>query len=166
MFRWGLITVLSIGVIGSVIWGYQEHQDKNAILIQAENSYQRAFHDLTNRNDLLSDKISTVLATNTPEKLSPQLAEIWKITSDAHADVGQLPLTLLPFNKTEEFLTNIGDFSYRVAIRRLEEDPLNDDEIDYLNRLHEQANDIRRELRTVQNNVINDGLRWMDVELA
>lgn len=166
MFRWGLITVLSIGVIGSVIWGYQEHQDKNAILIQAENSYQRAFHDLTYRIDLLSDKISTVLATNTPEKLSPQLAEIWKITSDAHADVGQLPLTLLPFNKTEEFLTNIGDFSYRVAIRRLEEDPLNDDEIDYLNRLHEQANDIRRELRTVQNNVINDGLRWMDVELA
>ncbi|MGM8213989.1 germination protein YpeB [Bacillaceae bacterium W0354] len=166
MFRWGLIVVLTISIIGTIIWGYQEHQDKNAILIQAENNYQRAFHDLTYRIDLLSDKISTVLATNSPEQLSPQLAEIWKVTSEAHAAVGHLPLTLLPFNKTEEFLTNIGDFSYRVAIRRLDEDPLNEDEIDLLNQLHEKSNEIKRELRTVQYQVINEGLRWMDVELA
>lgn len=166
MIRWGLIIVLIIGLIGAIIWGYQEHQDKNAVLIQAENNYQRAFHDLTYRIDLLNDKISTVLATNTPEQLSPQLAEIWKITSEAHASVGQLPLTLLPFNKTEEFLTNIGDFSYRVAIRRLDEEPLTEDEKDLLNQLHETANEIRRELRTVQHTALSQGLRWMDVELA
>lgn len=166
MIRWGLIIVLIIGLIGAIIWGYQEHQDKNAVLIQAENNYQRAFHDLTYRIDLLNDKISTVLATNTPEQLSPQLAEIWKITSEAHASVGQLPLTLLPFNKTEEFLTNIGDFSYRVAIRRLDEEPLTEDEKDLLNQLYETANEIRRELRTVQHTALSQGLRWMDVELA
>lgn len=166
MIRWGLIIVLIIGLIGAIIWGYQEHQDKNAVLIQAENNYQRAFHDLTYRIDLLNDKISTVLATNTPEQLSPQLAEIWKITSEAHASVGQLPLTLLPFNKTEEFLTNIGDFSYRVAIRRLDEEPLTEDEKDLLNQLHETANEIRRELRSVQHTALSQGLRWMDVELA
>ena len=147
-------------------FGAIKHQDKNAVLIQAENNYQRAFHDLTYRIDLLNDKISTVLATNTPEQLSPQLAEIWKITSEAHASVGQLPLTLLPFNKTEEFLTNIGDFSYRVAIRRLDEEPLTEDEKDLLNQLHETANEIRRELRSVQHTALSQGLRWMDVELA
>lgn len=34
----------------------------------------------------------------------------------------------MPFNKTEEFLANIGDFSYRAAIRDLEKEPLNDQE--------------------------------------
>ena len=43
-----------------------------------------------------------------------------RLTSEARSDVGQLPLTLMPFNKTEEFLANIGDFSYRAAIRDLE----------------------------------------------
>ncbi|MFD2640332.1 germination protein YpeB [Piscibacillus salipiscarius] len=166
MFRWILYIVLLIGFIGAIVYGYQEHQEKNAILIQAENNYQRAFHDLTYRMDLLNDKIGTVLAMNTPENLSPQLAEIWKISSDAQADVGQLPLTLLPFNKTEEFLNNIGEFSYRVAVRGLSENPLTDEELKTLNQLHENSNKIKKELRTVQHEVLDQGLRWMDVEVA
>ncbi|RPF55753.1 germination protein YpeB [Aquisalibacillus elongatus] len=166
MIRWILYIVLLIGFIGAIIYGYQEHQEKNAVLIQAENNYQRAFHDLTYRIDLLNEKIGTVMAMNTPENLSPQLTEIWKISSEAQADVGQLPLTLLPFNKTEEFLSNIGEFSYRVAIRGLDENPLNDDEKQLLSELHDSSNEIKRELRTVQHEVLDQGLRWMDVEVA
>ncbi|PKR78865.1 germination protein YpeB [Halalkalibacillus sediminis] len=166
MIRWVIIVVLLIGVIGTIVWGYEEHQEKNAVLIQAENNYQRAFHDLTYRVDILNEKISTVLAMNTPDNISPQLTEIWKITSEAHADVGQLPLTLLPFNKTEQFLSDIGEFSYRVAIRGLDSEPLNEEELSLLNELHGQSNEIKRELRTVQSQVIDNGLRWMDVELA
>ncbi|SDN62153.1 germination protein YpeB [Tenuibacillus multivorans] len=164
--RWVLYIVLLVGFIGSIIYGYQEHQEKNAILIQAENNYQRSFHDLTYRIDLLNEKIGTVLAMNTPENLSPQLTEIWKISAEAQADVGQLPLTLLPFNKTEEFLTNIGEFSYRVAVRGLEEEPLNQDEKELLNQLYQNSTEIKRELRSVQHEVLDEGLRWMDVEVA
>nr|WP_091772278.1 germination protein YpeB [Piscibacillus halophilus] len=166
MMRWVLYIVLIVGLISAIVYGYQEHQEKNAILIQAENNYQRAFHDLTYRIDLLNDKISTVLAMNTPENLSPELTEIWKISSEAQADVGQLPLTLMPFNKTEEFLSNIGEFSYRVAIRGLDEEPLTEEEMDLLSQLHESSNNIRKELRTVQHEVLDKGLRWMDVEVA
>src|SRR5690554_6188086 len=132
MLRWITIGVLAVAVIGVAIWGYQEHQEKNAILIQAENNYQRSFHDLTYYIDTLNDKIGTVLAMNSPRSLSPELAEIWRITSEAHSSVGQLPLTLLPFNKTEEFLSNIGDFSYRVAVRELDKDPLTEEEVKVL----------------------------------
>ncbi|MDX8046101.1 germination protein YpeB [Gracilibacillus sp. S3-1-1] len=166
MVRWILITLLSLGIIGVSVWGYQEHQEKNAILIQAENSYQRSFHDLTYNIDLLHDKIGSTLAMNTKKQLSPQLAEIWRLTSMAHNDVGQLPLTLLPFNKTEEFLQQMGDFSYRTAVRDLDTEPLSDDELDALESLYEMSGDIEHELRKVQNMVLNDNLRWMDVQLA
>src|SRR5699024_12499235 len=66
---------------------------------------QRSFHDLSYRMDLLHDRIGTTLAMDSNEILSPQLVEIWRLTSEAQADVGQLPLSLLPFNKTEEFLS-------------------------------------------------------------
>lgn len=166
MFRTILIGVLALGVAGTAIWGYQEHREKNAVLINAENNYQRAFHDLTYQVDLLHDKIGTTLAMNSRNSLSPALAEVWKIASQAHVDVGQLPLTLMPFNKTEEFLSQIGDFSYRTAVRDLEKDPLSEKEYNSLKELYDQSADIQTELRKVQHMVLNNNLRWMDVELA
>lgn len=166
MLRWIVIVVLAIVNIGTGIWGYQEHQEKNAILIQAENTYQRAFHELSYHMDLLHDKIGSSLAMNTKDRLSPQLVDIWRLTSEAHSNVGQLPLTLLPFNKTEEFLSDIGDFTYRTAVRDLEKDPLSDQEIKSLEELYKQSGHIKDELRQVQHIVLDNNLRWMDVQLA
>lgn len=166
MLRGILIGVLALGVAGTAFWGYQEHREKNAILINAENNYQRAFHDLTYQVDLLHDKIGTTLAMNSRASLSPELAEVWRLTSEAHSDVGQLPLTLLPFNKTEEFLSNIGDFSYRTAVRDLEKEPLSEKEYQTLKQLYKQSADVQQDLRKVQHMVLEKNLRWMDVEMA
>src|SRR5699024_6340784 len=116
--------------------------------------------------DLLHDQIGSSLAMNSKDRLSPQLVDIWRLTSEAHANVGQLPLSLLPFNKTEEFLSNIGNFTYRTAVRDLEKDPLNDQEMSTLKELYKQAEEIKGELRQVQHLVLKNNLRWMDVQLA
>lgn len=166
MIRSLVIAVLSLSLIGVGYWGYKEHEEKNALLIHAENDYQRSFHELTYHMDLLHDKIGTSLAMNSDKRLSPQFVDIWRITSEALNNVGQLPLSLLPFNKTEEFLSQIGDFTYRTAIRNLDDDPLTEDEVKTLESLYEQAAEIKDELRQVQHTVLNENLRWMDVELA
>ncbi|MGM9954695.1 MAG: germination protein YpeB [Peribacillus sp.] len=166
MVRNIVIVLLVLVVGGTAFWGYQEHKEKNAVLINAENTYQRAFHDLSYQVDLLHDKIGSTLAMNSQHSLSPALTDVWRITSEAQSDVGQLPLTLLPFNKTEEFLSKIADFSYRTAVRDLEKQPLSDKEYANLNSLYTQAGDIQGELRKVQYLVLKNNLRWMDVELA
>jgi spore germination protein len=166
LLRNALLAVFAIAAVGLGAWGYQEHREKNAILIQAENNYQRAFHDLTYQMDLLHDKIGGTLAMNSGKSLSPALADVWRITSDAKGQVGQLPLTLLPFNKTEQFLSTIGDFSYKTAVRNLDDDPLSKKEQETLKKLYKQSGEIRNELRKVQHLVLKDNLRWMDVELA
>ena len=166
MLRGLLIGVLALGVVGTAYWGYQEHREKNAILINAENNYQSAFHNLTYQIDLLHDKIGTTLAMNSRKSLSPALTEVWRLTSEAHNSVGQLPLTLLPFNKTEEFLARIGDYSYRTAVRDLDKEPLSNKEYESLQELYTQAADIQNELRKVQHLAMKNNLRWMDVEMA
>lgn len=103
---------------------------------------------------------------NSKESLSPSLVEVWRITSQAHGDVGQLPLTLLPFNKTEEFLANIGNFSYRTAVRDLSKEPLTGKEYQTLQTLYKRSGDIQSELRNVQHLILKNNLRWMDVEMA
>ncbi|ABO67515.1 MULTISPECIES: germination protein YpeB [Geobacillus] len=166
MVRNLLLAVLVVAVVGTGYWGYREHSEKNAILIHAENNYQRAFHDLAYQIDLLHDKLGATLAMNSHASLSPALAEVWKIAAEAHSDVGQLPLSLLPFNKTQEFLSQIGEFSYRTAVRDLEEEPLTKEEYKTLQALYKNAGTIRQELRNVQHLVLENNLRWMDVELA
>lgn len=166
MIRNTFITLLVVALAGISFWGYQEHKEKNAVLIHAENNYQRAFHDLTYQVDLLHDKIGATLAMNSRKSLSPALVDVWRLTAEAQNDVGQLPLTLVPFNKTETFLSDIGNFSYRTAVRDLEKEPLNDQEYNQLKSLYKQAGEIQDELRTVQSKVIKYNLRWMDVEMA
>jgi spore germination protein len=166
MIRWIVIAALTVGIAGTAFWGYQENQEKNAILIQAENNYQRAFHDLSYHMDLMHDKIGTALAMNSEQRLSPQLVDIWRLSSEALTDVGQLPLGLLPFNKTEEFLSNIGDFTYRTAVRNLENEPLSGEETEALKELYAQSSEIKDDLREIQHIALENNLRWMDVELA
>ena len=161
-----LIAVLVIGLAGTAYWAYQDHQEKLAIMNEHENNYQRAFNDLNYQIDVLNDKIGTTLAMNTNNSLSPALAEVWRLTSEAHGSVGQLPLTLMPFHETEKFLTNIGDFAYKTSVRDLDKSPLTDEEYNTLKALYSDATNIRDELRSVQSKIINNQLRWMDVETA
>ncbi|MDQ0225078.1 germination protein YpeB [Bacillus sp. 7586-K] len=166
MIRGILIGLLTVAVVGTGYWGYKEHQEKDAVLIQAENNYQRAFHDLTYKIDQLHDQIGATLAMNSKDSLSPALVDVWRLSSEAQSNVGQLPLTLLPFNKTEEFLAGISDFTYRTAVRDLDNEPLSDDEYKSLKSMYKQSANIQEELRNVQHLVIENNLRWMDVELA
>ncbi|SDI97801.1 germination protein YpeB [Salimicrobium halophilum] len=164
MKKW-IIPILITALLAVSFWGFNQYREKQAVLVQAENNYQRAFHELTYYIDLLNEKIGSALAMNSRASLSPQLAEIWKVTSEARADVGQLPLSLLPFNKTEEFLFDIGDFAYNAAVKDMDQEPLSEEEVKRLEQLFKQSKEIKTNLREVQNVVLNDHLRWMDVEL-
>lgn len=161
-----LFPVALVAVVGAGMWGYQEHNEKNSVLIKAENSYQRAFHDLTYHVDKLHDELGKSLVVNSRRQMTPTLTNVWRLSYAAQADVGQLPLTLMPFNNTEEMLSRVADFSYRVAVRDLDKEPLSEKEYATLKSLHKQAQDIQDQLRNVQTNVIDKQLRWMDVETA
>ncbi|MED1793870.1 germination protein YpeB [Brevibacillus nitrificans] len=161
-----LLPVAVVALIGAGMWGYQEHNEKNSVLIKAENSYQRAFHDLTYHVDKLHDELGKALVINSRRQMTPTLTNVWRLAYAAQADVGQLPLTLMPFNRTEEMLSRVADFSYRVAVRDLDKEPLTEKEYGTLKNLHKHAAGIQDELRKVQSNVIDKQLRWMDVETA
>jgi len=166
MFRTIFIVSLSVADIRITYWGYKEREEKNALLIHAENNYQRAFHELSYNMDMLHDNIGTSLAMNSKDRLSPQFVDLWRISSEALANVSQLPLHLLPFHQTEQFLSEMGNFTYKTAVRNLDDDPLTDDEVEMLKQLYGEAEHIKNELRTVQHQQLNDNLRWMDVDLA
>ncbi|CAG7641439.1 germination protein YpeB [Paenibacillus allorhizosphaerae] len=163
-----MFPILLVALIGTGIWGYLEHQEKNSVLIKAENQYQRAFHDLSFHVDKLHTELGNTLAVNSTSQdaYKKGLINVWRITSQAQNEISQLPLTLLPFNKTDDFLANISNLTYRAAVRDLSKQPLDEKEMKTLNTLYEHSGEIASELRGVQSKVLQNNLRWMDVELA
>jgi spore germination protein len=163
-----MFPVMTIVFIGAILWGYQENQDKNSVLIKAENQYQRAFHDLTFHMDNLHSELGKVLAVSSTSDgfQRKSLVNAWRLTSEAQSELNQLPLTLMPFNKTEEFLANMSKFSYQTAVRDLAKNPLTDKETKTLHALYDRSKELAKELRGVQAKVLTKNLRWMDVEVA
>lgn len=163
-----MFPILAIMLVGALYWGYQENQEKNSILIKAENSYQRSFHNLSYHLDQLHTELGNALAVNSTSQNFQRkcLVNVWRITSEAQSEINQLPLTLMPFHETEKFLADIANFAYRTAIRDLSKNPITSKEMETLKALYQHSNEISSEIRTVQEKVLSDHLRWMDVEVA
>ncbi|REK77277.1 germination protein YpeB [Paenibacillus paeoniae] len=163
-----MFPLVAVLLIGAVYWGYQEHQDKNAILIKAENQYQRAFHDLTFHVEKLHDQLGNTLAVHTASTGSHRkaLVNVWKLTGQAQNEVSQLPLSYLPFTEAEDFLSHISNFAYKTSVRDLTKQPLTDGEFKTLQTLYEKSDEIAKDLHRMQQDVLKNNLRWMDVEVA
>ncbi|RJX38414.1 germination protein YpeB [Paenibacillus pinisoli] len=163
-----MFPIVAVLLIGAVYWGYQEHQDKNAILIKAENQYQRAFHDLTFHVDKLHDQLGNTLAVHSASTGSHRkaLVNVWRLTSQAQNEISQLPLSYLPFTEAEDFLSHISNFAYKTSVRDLTKQPLSDGEFKTLQTLYEKSDEIAKDLKRMQQDVLSNNLRWMDVEVA
>lgn len=163
-----MFPVTAILLLGALVWGYQENKEKNSILIKAENQYQRSFHDLSYHMEKLHGELGNMLAVGAASDGMHRkcMTNVWRMTSEAQNEINQLPLTLLPFSKTEELLSKISRFSYKTAIRDLKTQPLTDGEIKNLKALYKNSGEISKDLQGVRNKVITNRLRWMDVESA
>ncbi len=163
-----MFPIATILFIGAIVWGYQEHQEKNSVLIKAENQYQRAFHDLSHHMGRLHDELGQTLAVSAASHGMQRkgLVNVWRLTSQAQNEINQLPLALLPFNKAEQFLSRISSFAYRTAVRDLTKQPLTPEEMKTMKSLYKTSDSVNQEIGKVQDAVISDHLRWMDVEVA
>lgn len=163
-----LFPIMTVLLIGAVYWGYQEHQEKNSILIKAENQYQRAFHDLTYHVEQLHQQLGNTLAVNSTSQGFHRkgLVNVWRLTSQAQNEINQLPLTLLPFNEAGDFLSRISNFAYKTSVRDLSKQPLTPDEFKTMKTLYANSEQISKDLAAMQEKVLSNRLRWMDVEVA
>lgn len=163
-----LFPIVTIALIGGLYWGYQEQQEKNSILIKAENQYQRAFHDLTFHVEQLHQQLGNTLAVNSTSQGYHRkgLVNVWRLTSQAQNEISQLPLSYLPFTEAEDFLSHISNFAYKTSVRDLTKEPLTTDEFQTLKTLYAKSEEIAKDLYGLQKDVLANNLRWMDVEVA
>lgn len=160
-----LFPVVTVVLIGTIAWGYENHNEKNAVLIRAENQYQRAFHELSYHMDHLHRELGNALAVNSTSQGFHRrcLINAWRLTNEAQANVNQLPLTG-QLDDTEKLLSKISKFSYATAVRDLAKEPLSEKEMETLKTLVEQSKRISDELNNMQAVALSNHVSWLDVE--
>lgn len=134
-----IIGILSVALIAVGMWGYKEKEQKDTLMITAENNYQRAFHELAFHIDQIEDQLGSTLAMNTRRQLTPSLADVWRVTSLAQEEMGLLPLNTIDLDQTQDFLYKLGKFAYSTSIRDLEKEPLTEKEYDTLKHLYNHS---------------------------
>ncbi|TWI52855.1 germination protein YpeB [Halalkalibacter nanhaiisediminis] len=166
-----VIGLLAVAIVATGIWGFQQQnqnqsiQSENETLkITAENHYQRAFHELAFHIDNIEDQLGSALAMNTRRQLTPAFAEVWRVTSLAQEEIGQLPLNSVDLGQTEEFLYKLGKFSYTTSIRDLDKEPLTDKEYETLKHLYNHSKGISKEIRKSQAMMLSRGDQWLNIE--
>ncbi|OEH84771.1 germination protein YpeB [Desulfuribacillus stibiiarsenatis] len=160
-----LVPVLAIAIVGIGYWGYTLFQTKEALYNTSENNYQRAFFDLGYFVDSIQDELGKTIAVSTPGQFRKSLSNVWRLSYAAQARIGHLPLGIMDFSQTEEFLARVGDFTYRAAVRNLDVEPITEEEWQTLKQLYQCASTLQGEIRGVQSVVLNENLKWTDFEL-
>lgn len=160
-----LLPVFVIALAVAVYWGYNEHQERAMLYNNSESQYQRAFYELSYYIDSVEDELGKSIAVSTPGQFRRSLSNVWRLAYAAQARIGQLPLGLMEFSNTEDFIARVGDFSYRAAIRDLDKSPITDEEWETLKTLYSCAVKIQGEVQNVQQAVATEQLRWTDFEM-
>ena len=155
-----------ICLVAALGWGYQLREEKQTILMKAENHYQRAFQELSANVGSLHQELGQLHTMNDGTFAKKRLANIWRLSGSAQSDLSQLPMVLTPFRQTEELLNRISDFSYRASVRDLQRSPLQDSERKLMKNLYRRTGEIAASLDGMRTKIFDNQIRWMDVEIA
>jgi len=153
-----IIAIMSL--IGVSTWGYFQNKQLNALQIQMNNQYSRAFLDLADYVDNVEVLLAKSLITSTPVSTSTILEDVWRQANLAQTNMGQLPVSPPVLEKTSNFLTQAGDMAYALNAKTLKGTALSDKEYESIKQLHGYALSLQKSLHGIENQINAGKMTW------
>ncbi|MGQ9778369.1 MAG: PepSY1/2 domain-containing protein [Bacillota bacterium] len=162
--RKGLVSLLTLALVFSVLWGYGQYEARRRWENRAETQYQRAFIDLANNLGGLETHLAKAAVGASSRSLRQTFAEIWRLAYAAQEKLGQLPIGAVELTRMKMLLAKVGTFAYQITDRPAEELYLTAKDRQILEGLRGQARYVSGQLTAMQANIVQNNLRWIDVE--
>ena len=159
------ITTIALVLLlaASLWWGYGQYRLRRSFNIQLENSYQRAFHELVWNMKTVENELALLSAANGVEQQMQKLSTVWRQVYAAEEKVGQLPLGLVPLDETESYLHRVGDYVFGLVSKG---STLGQADKDSVLELQQSAGKIGDQLGALQSTILEQDIRWTDVQAA
>lgn len=146
-------SVLSLLLIISLVWGYNQYQVRKQQKIALENHYQRLFFDIKKHVENVQVNLSKALVANSKEQNILLFSQITNEAYSAHSKLGQMPLTHAEIANTEKFLKQAADYSAYLIQRHLQGEEITDEQRKSLNDLQANSRAFNVELSKMYENL-------------
>ncbi|MDA8235217.1 MAG: germination protein YpeB [Clostridia bacterium] len=141
-------------------WGYTQNESRKNLQTNLGNRYQMAFLDLSTHVEKLQVLLAKGLVSSSPEQDLVIFSDIRNEATSAQGDLGQLPLANPALTRTNQYLSQVGDFAYTLNKQRARGKAPTDEDWDKLAQLQEQAGALNQELKKMEVTVADGAFNW------
>ena len=124
--KWIGVLVGALLLLASVAWVLSVKNSVNLTMI--ENQNRRAFTELTESVRKIDVALSKAVLTREPAVLNQIAHEITANAAFAKSSLGQLPLTDVSLDKTQKYLSQVGDYTIYLADKSRNQQPLSEED--------------------------------------
>jgi len=157
-----LYTILTVGLIATLLWAFSMSRSVKAYEIDTENNYNRAFHEMVSNIEDMDSLLAKARLANDPADLASMSGEIFTKSASAKACLGQLPTSKISLENTARFLSQAGDYTYVLSQNMINGEEISQDEYENLSSLNEYASKLRAALVDIQTRIYNGELKLSD----
>ncbi|MDR7869645.1 MAG: germination protein YpeB [Tissierellaceae bacterium] len=149
--HWIAPGLLSLLLVLSLVWGYNQYVIKNKYETALDNQYQRLFYDVKKHVENVQVSLSKALVAASKERNILLFSQIMSDANFAQDKLGQLPISHDEVANTEKFLTQAADYSYYLIQKHLDGEDITPEQREQLTGLQNNSAAFTQEL-----NILHD----------
>ena len=150
--------VLAVALIITSSWGYSQYQQKNKYHTYLDNQFKRMYYDLMGSVETITTDLSKLMVASQTKENMVLYSNIWQNAYNAQEKLGQFPIKHIGISKTEKFLSQLGDYTFAMAQKSIDDEVLGDKDLDNLEKLHNYALDLSKDLHDLRKEALNSNV--------
>ncbi len=152
--------MLTAVIVATGVFGVYELSRAERLENYQANTYNRAFFELSGYVDDINTLLKKGLLVNSPEHFATISAELSRQSAAAKECLSQLPLSEVSLDKTEKFLSQVGDYSFYLSKNALYDNKMTDEEYKTFSTLSDYAESLSDSLNAIQTDIYNGSYRF------
>lgn len=163
MTKWVLPIVLSLALVFTGLWGYNQYRQNQQYNIRMDNMYQKSFYELVGNVGNVENRLTKLMVSGDRAQHTKLLSEISRQADAAQADLGQLPVSHIALTRTSKYLNQLSDYSYFLTKKVADGKTITAKESETLAKLRDSAIRLNADLRKLESQLQTDKLSWSEL---
>lgn len=145
--------IFSVIAVLLCVFGIYEFYNAKACRQSLTDTYNRAFFELTDYVDDIDTLLAKGMVATSAGEMATISQELSVQASAAKACLAQLPLTEIQLDKTEKFLSQVGDYTYTLSQSLIDKKSVSEKDYENLNSLGTYAATLNKSLSDLSKEV-------------
>lgn len=155
-----LISAIVVTLVGLIVY-FKIQSDETKLTLKS--TYDKSFYELIEYVNNMETLLAKAQISTTPEYSAKTLTEIWREANLAESCLGQIPATHMTLANTLKFINQVGDYSYTLSRKTIENTPLSEEDFENLEDLYERCEELNNTLEELSFDLASNSFSWSEL---